>query len=532
MTAAAMLCAACAPADDGEVTTAPTETVLFTRGSDGGYVIVTGADAALRERDAAEMLADAFELRLGARPAVIDDTASPAEREILVGVTNRGSGGLWDVSLHRSDDWYIGIKDGKIYILGGSDAAVYSAAEAFALKKLANAADTLTLSSDDPLEYTQTSCRISSITIDGAEVRRMSVGVTGGSFESEAARALAAAITENYGYAATLCGSADDSADLLLTTVTDTPEYSALLGSHAAVLTAKSGKAVLAARDAGTLASAAAALAQRLGEVDALSLTDGAAAFTYDPDDTLRVMSFNILGNTDIAKRRTAVLWVIAKNSPDIFGIQEGKSDWLIYLGAKLDGIYASVGKGSGENGGADTFDNIYYRTDRFELLEWDTVWLSDTPDVAGSKFSESKRVRIATYALLCDRQNGKKLLYINTHLDNASSAARLKQAAVLLELTKKFDCPVAVSGDFNSDMTSAVYEKITSVLSDSRTDAAVRDPHPTFNRLGSGIGTVLDYIFFSRDVELLSYRVSSALYTGGVYPSDHNAITVTFRLK
>ena len=168
-------------------------------------------------------------------------------------------------------------------------------------------------------------------------------------------------------------------------------------------------------------------------------------------------------------------------------------------------------------------------------------MWLSDTPNVPGSKFEISKRVRIATYALLRDKATGREILFVNTHLDNASPEARLKQAEVLLSMLSEYDCAKVVTGDFNSYMSSAVYAKMTSVLSDSRTDAAKKDTKPTFNRLGVGEGTILDYIFFSKTSkdgtpEILEYRVADELYAATdsekIYPSDHNAITASFRLK
>lgn len=71
---------------------------------------------------------------------------------------------------------------------------------------------------------------------------------------------------------------------------------------------------------------------------------------------------------------------------PDFFGIQEGKEKWILYLNSKLGGFYATVGKGNAESGYTETYNNIYYRTDRFTLVEGDTVWLSETPDVPDTK--------------------------------------------------------------------------------------------------------------------------------------------------
>ena len=161
-----------------------------------------------------------------------------------------------------------------------------------------------------------------------------------------------------------------------------------------------------------------------------------------------------------------------------------------------------------------------------------DTIWLSDTTDVPGSKFEESKRVRIATYAILRDKLGGAELLFVNTHLDNASAVARDKQARVLLELLAGYEGAKIVTGDFNSGTTSDVYKAMTAALSDARAVAADSDTAPTYNRLGSGTGTFLDYIFISDKVDALSFRVATSLYGGSVYPSDHNAIVANLRIK
>ena len=514
--------------DDSTVTSAEPP-LTFTRGDAAGYVIVIGSNATSGEREAALTLAYAFRLRLGIDLEVTADDGEVAETEMVIGNTSRGVPEAWGTDAHRTGDWFVGAVGKKLWFIGGSDAATENAVNGFIEKMLLRADDVITLG--EPLVY-YASSRLGSITLNGEkEMKNIRFGLPDTkSFTREAVGILADTVTECYGYEATVAGEGE-AADILLTTVEISPEYAGVLGDRAAVLTSVAGKAALVGCDQASLVFAMNRLAAELDSLTALEIKDGEIAFEYSADDTVRAMSFNVLGGADITQRQPAVLWVIADEMPDFFGIQEGKEKWILYLNSKLGGFYATVGKGNAESGYTETYNNIYYRTDRFTLVEGDTVWLSETPGVPDTKFSMSKRVRTATYALLREKATGREVLAVSVHLDNASNEARLKQADVLIDLLSRYSCTVAVMGDFNSGETSEVHSKMAAVLADSRTDAAARDTAPTYNHLGEGKGSVLDYIFITKGTEITEYRVHTGLYKGKIYPSDHNAIAAVFRL-
>lgn len=531
---AAVLClAACnggvGGGDDSTVATTAEPPLTFTRGDAAGYVIVIGSNATSGEREAALTLSDAFRLRLGIDLEVTADDGETTETEMIVGNTSRGVPAAWGTDAHRTGDWFAGAEGKKVWFIGGSDAATENAVNGFIEKILLKADDGITLG--EPLVH-YASSRLGSITLNGdKEMKNIKFGLPDTkSFTREVAGILADAVTGCYGYEATIAGDGE-AADILLTTAELSPEYAGVLGDRAAVLTSVAGKAALVGRDQASLVFAMNRLTAELDSLTALEIKDGEIAFEYSADDTVCAMSFNVLGGADITQRQPAVLWVIADEMPDFFGIQEGKEKWILYLNSKLGGVYATVGKGNAESGYTETYNNIYYRTDRFTLVEGDTVWLSETSGVPDTKFSMSKRVRTATYALLREKSTGREVLAVSVHLDNASNEARLKQADVLIDLIKRYNCTVAVVGDFNSSETSEVHSKMAAVLADSRTDAAARDTAPTYNNLGSGKGSVLDYIFITKGTEITEYRVHTGLYKGKVYPSDHNAIAAVFRL-
>lgn len=249
--------------------------------------------------------------------------------------------------------------------------------------------------------------------------------------------------------------------------------------------------------------------------------------------DTLSCMSFNLWGGKDWEARREAVLWEIRRMMPDTLGIQEGKVQWLKVFDEALSDRYGCVGMGNREEGYTETFNNIYYRRDRFTLLHEDTIWLSDDPRAAGSKFAESKRVRIAVFAFLRDLKSGRELLAANTHLDNLGEAPRNKQVRMLLDYIAGTELPCVLTGDFNSRMTTDVYRTVTRVMEDSRTAAARREVGETYNGAGEHPETTLDYCFFTKEqFELLYYRAQTDRYQGSIYPSDHNAVYAEYRFR
>ena len=103
---------------------------------------------------------------------------------------------------------------------------------------------------------------------------------------------------------------------------------------------------------------------------------------------------------------------------------------------------------------GKASYSVILYAKDRFTVDESrsGTFWLSDTPEVVGSKYADSKHVRCATYATLTDRNTGKTFVVVNTHLQGAMA---VEQITVLLKELKKIfvkDEPIIITGDMNSE--------------------------------------------------------------------------------
>ncbi len=203
------------------------------------------------------------------------------------------------------------------------------------------------------------------------------------------------------------------------------------------------------------------------------------------PGDTLRVISYNIwVGNgTNTTVRADILRDVIDTYKPDSIGMQEVNLAWkATFETFVFNDSYAGVGEGR-----SDAYEAclLYYRTDKYELVDSGTFWLSDTPDKKGSSFAEALYPRICTWAHLRDRVTGFEYVHVNTHLDHLGGSKggnelRGKQAEVLLEFVNKFgDLPMVMTGDFNSNPSNSkgelhpAYAYITGAASFEATDGS-----------------------------------------------------------
>ena len=214
---------------------------------------------------------------------------------------------------------------------------------------------------------------------------------------------------------------------------------------------------------------------------------DKEASLAYKPANTypiteqtaddyqIKVMSFNVQvesGSKVRADIRADMLHdLLDEYMPDSIGLQEVTPLWEgMMKNFIFNASYACVGE---QRAPGQEASLIYYRTDKFELVDSGTFWLSDTPDVKGSKFEESQYIRICTWAHLRDRVTGKEYVHVNTHLDNLGSsegrALRTKQITVILRFIQRFgDTPMVMTGDLNQAAVNsenkqyAVYKTLT----------------------------------------------------------------------
>jgi endonuclease/exonuclease/phosphatase family metal-dependent hydrolase len=151
-------------------------------------------------------------------------------------------------------------------------------------------------------------------------------------------------------------------------------------------------------------------------------------------------------------ERRPIMRECLRSLHPDLIGTQEGMYTQIKDLASDLPD-YSWIGLGR-EGGSRDEFMAVFYKTSRFDPLEYDHFWLSDTPNVVGSVTWGHKNKRMVTWARFLDRISGQEFYLFNTHFDHQVQTAREKAAALLLQRINglKNPLPVIVTGDFNAE--------------------------------------------------------------------------------
>jgi len=244
---------------------------------------------------------------------------------------------------------------------------------------------------------------------------------------------------------------------------------------------------------------------------------------------SLKVMTFNLRrrkesdGDNTWCHRRDAAAEVIRRQAPDILGTQEGLEDQIGDLGCHFQ-EYGILGEAR-HGGRRDEFNAIFYRKDRFKPLATGNFWLSETPEVAGSRHWGNLVPRMATWARFLDKDSGQEFAHVNTHLDHLVPGARKKGAELITRRMPK-DVPLIMTGDFNSLQQGGTYRFLTGAvgLLDSRW--ASRTPvstkwNATYHRFtGRGLYRI-DYILGRGIMEFSEYSVIRDRVDGKL-PSDH----------
>ncbi len=260
--------------------------------------------------------------------------------------------------------------------------------------------------------------------------------------------------------------------------------------------------------------------------------------------DTLRVLSFNIRydnpedGPDAWPHRKEAVANLIRDRGVDVAGLQEALKGQIDDLQALLP-EYAWLGVGREDGMEQGEFAPIFYRRDRLDTLRWGAFWLSETPDIPGSRSWDAALERIATWAVFRDRQTGEAFLTANTHFDHRGAEARTRSAELITErlgalATARSEeqddegtgsLPVVLTGDFNARENSAPYAVLTDAFSDAlyASEQPHEGPMSTWNGFEAiAPGARIDYVFVGAGVRVYAHRILPDKTANGRFPSDH----------
>lgn len=260
--------------------------------------------------------------------------------------------------------------------------------------------------------------------------------------------------------------------------------------------------------------------------------------------EPLRVMSFNIRFGTANdeenawPERKELVFATIRKFEPHVLGMQEALAFQIDEITAAIPG-YKQFGVGRDDGRRAGEFSCLLVNTDRCQVEDSGTFWLSDTPDKPGSMTWGNSITRICTWALLQDKLSNQRFHVFNTHWDHVSQPSREKSADLIVERIadrQPAKTPVLLMGDFNSGEKNPAFRALIDSPLELRD--TFRSLHPeasevgTFNGFrGQRGGEKIDAILVSPVWTVVAAEIDRTS-EGNQFPSDHFPVTATVELR
>jgi endonuclease/exonuclease/phosphatase family metal-dependent hydrolase len=280
-------------------------------------------------------------------------------------------------------------------------------------------------------------------------------------------------------------------------------------------------------------------------------------------DDSVNILTFNIRlslandGKNSWENRKEFVVDIINGKSADggnydFIGCQETVIDprdefnqvkYIVSRSPSYDSIYLSREK-TPEHGEAML---LLWRRERWKIDETDkgTFWLSDTPQIAGSKTDPKAGCpRCVTFGLFHELKDGKttgrKIYVANTHYDHLSEQARQRAAKQTIDWItnrKSKETPLVFMGDLNCGEKSPSIKYLQG--EPMKLDDKIQNPPTTLvdtfrktNPNTADVGTFngfrdkpykekIDYIFVTKNLKPISSRIIR-IKRDNRYPSDH----------
>lgn len=214
----------------------------------------------------------------------------------------------------------------------------------------------------------------------------------------------------------------------------------------------------------------------------------------------------------------------------DLFGVQEALRGQLNDLAGMTE--FAFLGKGRDDGMEAGEHSAIFYKKDRFLVLQSGDFWLSETPDKPGKGWDATCCNRICSWAKFQDKTTKKSFYFFSVHFDHQGVVARRESGKLMVEKMKEIatDAPIICVGDLNSTPDTEQVKHIQTLLNDSYqvAEKAPYGPVGTFNgfKMTALLVDRIDYIFVSKPVKVLAYGVLSDS-KGQRYPSDHLPVMI-----
>lgn len=259
------------------------------------------------------------------------------------------------------------------------------------------------------------------------------------------------------------------------------------------------------------------------------------------------VMSFNVRGSfhndgvNDWDCRRDLNVTTIQKYDPDIIGFQETQSGNLAAFEAVLTDYTVELGPISIRQNEKYHRVPIYWKREKFELLESGGFYLSKTPDEWSLDWGATL-VRAVTWVRLQPCGFGSEFVILNTHFPHEPEAADARAESARLVVRRLAEIapslPQVVMADFNAQPHSDVYHVFRDAgYFDTFFAAGNTDPVNTFHNFeGAGFhgrGIRIDWILTKDGTQVFTTQSCVVIDDEAppLFPSDHYPLLANLEL-
>lgn len=241
---------------------------------------------------------------------------------------------------------------------------------------------------------------------------------------------------------------------------------------------------------------------------------------------TYKVASYNIRLKTDVDDqkgdgwddRKSVIFDLIQYHNFDVFGTQEVRLPQLEDMTSALKGYdYVGVGRDDGMQKGE--YSAIFYKKNKFKVLDSGTFWLSEDTK-RPNKGWDAKFPRICTWVKLQDKCNKNVFWFFNTHFDHVGKIARSESSKLIIEKVKEMagKDPSVLTGDFNVDQTNEGYTVMATsgLMTDAYEIAKIKHAqNGTINGFNAERKTPsrIDHIFVTKQWTVCRYAVLTDSY-------------------
>ncbi len=247
---------------------------------------------------------------------------------------------------------------------------------------------------------------------------------------------------------------------------------------------------------------------------------------------TLKLVSCNIRfdnpsdGANAWPHRKDFLVETLKKYNPDIIATQEGRFDQLKEFESLLGDFELLDFHRSWIK--ERMYPCIFIKKNTFEYSQSGDLWLSETPDVAGSRSFESAFPRLMTWTRLQVKNSETAFYVVNTHLDHVKEETRIHQIQVLADQINRFwdkNKPLIIMGDFNDGPDSKIREIF------NQNFKGLQDSWKLFNNQETTShhafhgemqnGARIDWIMVDERIKIEKCLMDKTMKNGH-YPTDH----------